>query len=276
MNNAKICGLCPRNCKLSEGALGFCKARKNIEGKIISINYGKLLSIALDPIEKKPLNRFRPGTWILSVGSFGCNMNCCFCQNHEIARAGESDYKSRELSPAELTELAKIERVRGNIGIAFTYNEPLVGFEYVLDTAIEAKQAGLETVLVTNGQINEEYLRDLLPHISAWNIDLKCFSEEGYRKLGGDFNTTLKTIELASGGSHVEVTTLVVPGISDNIDEFNAEARFLSNLNKDMPLHLSRYFPRYRYNEKPTDLKLLYEMKKIAEEHLNYVYLGNV
>lgn len=276
MSDPAVCGLCPRSCKLSEGASGFCGARKNVDGKIIPLNYGKLLSIALDPIEKKPLSRFYPGTRILSVGSFGCNMNCCFCQNYEIARAGEGEHKSCELSPTELTRLAIKEKAQGNIGIAFTYNEPLVGFEYVLDTAEEAQKAGLETVLVTNGQIKEEYLRELLPYISAWNIDLKCFSEEGYKKLGGDFKTTLRTIELASGLSHVEVTTLIVPGISDNIEEFKAEVSFLAQLKKDIPLHLSRYFPRYRYYEKPTDLKLLVQMKKIAEEQLEFVLLGNV
>lgn len=276
MSSAAVCRLCPRSCRLAEGDAGFCRARKNIGGEIVSLSYGKILAIALDPIEKKPLNHFMPGSRILSVGSFGCNMNCCFCQNHELARAGENDCKCYELYPDELVKLAEREKPRGNIGIAFTYNEPLVGFEYALETAAKARKTGLETVVVSNGQICESYLKMLLPHVSAWNIDLKCFSEEGYRRLGGDLGTTLKTIELASGAGHVEVTTLVVPGVSDKREELRKEVKFLADIKKDMPLHLSRYFPRYKYGEAPTDIRLMSDMKRIAEEYLEYVHLGNV
>lgn len=276
MNEFVICDLCPRYCKLKENQVGFCNARKNIEKKIVPINYGKLLSLSLDPIEKKPLAYYKQGSLILSVGSFGCNMNCQFCQNYEIARAREFDYKTYDISSEELINLALEKKNIGNIGIAFTYNEPLVGFEYLLDTSILAKEKNLDIVVVTNGQINEKYLQKLLPYVSAWNIDLKSFSEEGYKKLGGDFKTTLKTIELASKSSHVEVTTLVVPGISDDLNLFEEEVKFLANLDKDIPLHINRYVPRYEYNEPPTDIDLLYEMKKTAEKHLNRVKIGNI
>lgn len=276
MNDFVICDLCPRYCKLKESNLGFCNARKNIKGKIVPINYGKILSAVLDPIEKKPLNYYKPGSWILSVGSFGCNMNCMFCQNFQIARAKEKDYRTYDISPVELVKIALDKRAYGNIGIAFTYNEPLVGYEYVLDSVKLAGDNNLDVVLVTNGQINEKYLLELLPYINAWNIDLKSFSEESYKKLGGDFKTTLRTIELASQVSHVEVTTLVVPGISDDINLMEEQAKFLANLDKNMPLHINRYIPSYKYREPATDKELLYDMKKIAGKYLNRVKIGNV
>lgn len=277
MNSEKIiCDLCPRYCSLNEDAVGFCNARKNINGKIHSLNYGKLLSIGLDPIEKKPLAYYKPGSLILSVGTFGCNMNCPFCQNHEIARAREEDYRINYITPEELVELALDKVTFGNIGIAFTYNEPLVGYEYVLDAGKLAKKNNLDIIVVTNGQINEKYLLELLPYVSAWNIDLKSFSEEGYRKLGGDLKTTLKAIELASGVAHVEVATLVVPGISDDLGLLEEEAKFLSELNPDIPLHLTRYIPHYRFHKPATEVGLLFEMKSVAEKYLNRVLVGNV
>lgn len=276
MNNTITCDLCPRYCTLKEGAIGFCNARKNVNGKILSLNYGKLLSLVLDPIEKKPLAYYKPGSMILSVGTFGCNMNCQFCQNYEIARAKETDYRTYDVSSENLIKIAIDKKQEGNIGIAFTYNEPLVGFEYVLDTSKLAKANDLDAVVVTNGQINENYLKELLPFISAWNIDLKSFSEEGYKKLGGDFKTTLKTIELTSKTSHIEVTTLVVPGISDDLNLMEEEAKFLASLDKNIPLHINRYIPRYKYNEPATDIKLLLEMEEIAKEYLNRVSIGNI
>ncbi|NLD17149.1 MAG: AmmeMemoRadiSam system radical SAM enzyme [Tissierellia bacterium] len=276
MNNTITCDLCPRYCTLKEGAIGFCNARKNVNGKILSLNYGKLLSLVLDPIEKKPLAYYKPGSMILSVGTFGCNMNCQFCQNYEIARAKETDYRTYDVSSEDLIKIAIDKKQEGNIGIAFTYNEPLVGFEYVLDTSKLAKANDLDAVVVTNGQINENYLKELLPFISAWNIDLKSFSEEGYKKLGGDFKTTLKTIELTSKTSHIEVTTLVVPGISDDLNLMEEEAKFLASLDKNIPLHINRYIPRYKYNEPATDIKLLLEMEEIAKEYLNRVSIGNI
>ncbi|NLL63602.1 MAG: radical SAM protein [Ruminococcaceae bacterium] len=260
------------------------KTEKSYESKekplkaleVVPLNYGKVTSFALDPIEKKPLLYFHPGANILSVGGFGCNMSCPFCQNYHIASRGRKQDVIYDIPPEQLITLANSEKRLGNIGIAFTYNEPLIAFEYVLDTAKLAQNEGLEIVLVTNGQINEPYLKQLLPYVSAWNIDLKCFSEETYKKLGGDFNTVLKTIELAQATSHVEITTLVVPKISDNEDEMYEMAKFLASLNPDIPLHLSRYFPCYKYDEPATDINKMKKLKEIASKHLNRVRLGNM
>ncbi|HZK42481.1 MAG TPA: radical SAM protein, partial [Clostridia bacterium] len=263
-------------CLIPEGGLGYCRARTVRDGQVIPANYGKLTSLALDPIEKKPLSFFRPGTMILSAGSFGCNMACPFCQNYEIAREAAASRHSRDVSPQALVEEALALRDRGNIGIAFTYNEPLVGYEYVRDSAILARQAGLETVVVTNGQIEKDPLEELLPHISAWNIDLKAFTAEGYRRLGGRLEVTLRTIEMTQAVSHVEVTTLVVPGLSDGEEDMKKEAAFLASLDPDIPLHLSRYFPCYQYDAAATPRQTLYQLRDLASQSLNRVLLGNI
>ncbi|MGI6580585.1 MAG: AmmeMemoRadiSam system radical SAM enzyme [Saccharofermentanales bacterium] len=276
MNKQVTCQLCPHYCKLSEGQIGFCGARQAKSGQIISLNYGKITALALDPIEKKPLAYFHPGSMILSVGSFGCNMACPFCQNYSIATRKREEVRIKDITPGQLIELAQAEKTRGNIGIAFTYNEPLIAFDFILDTAKSAQTEDLEIVIVSNGQINEPYLKQLLPYVSAWNIDLKSFSETGYRKLGGDLNTVLKTIELTQAVAHVEITTLVVPGISDDRDEMRAQAKYLASLNPDIPLHLSRYFPCYKYTEPATDKNIIRELKQIAEQYLNRVSLGNM
>lgn len=268
------CDICPRFCEIPEGGLGFCKARKNIGGKIIALSYGKIVALDLDPIEKKPLAYFHPGAKILSVGTFGCNMNCAFCQNHVLARAGLNDLKTYDLSPEELVRQASI--LKDNIGLAFTYNEPSINFEFVRDCFKLAIDEGMETVLVSNGQINDPYLEELLPLTKAWNIDLKTFSKDGYKKLGGDLDTTLNTITKAAKSSHVEITTLVVPGISDNVEEFEKEVDFISSINRNIPLHLSRYFPAYKYNEAPSSIEDLEKMKEIALKKLDHVILGNV
>ena len=202
-------------------------------------------------------------------------MACPFCQNYH-SDPKRDQVNIRPTTPEQLIELAKLEKKRGNIGIAFTYNEPLIAFEFVLDTAILAKAENLKIVLVTNGQINEPYLEQLLPYVSAWNIDLKSFSEAGYRKLGGSFSTALRTIERAQAEAHVEITTLVVPGISDDPDDMREQAKYLASLNPDIPLHLSRYFPYYNYNAPATDKTRMMELKHIAERYLNRVQLGNI
>jgi len=272
-----LCDLCPRKCSLSEGQSGFCGARINRGGIIVCENYGRVTSLALDPIEKKPLRRFYPGSNILSIGSYGCNMDCSFCQNYTIARADSASIKWETISPEELVALAQAYRAQGNIGVAFTYNEPLIGFEYVLDCAKLLQQAGLKTVLVTNGMIDPNRWMTLLPYVDAANIDLKSFTEEGYRALGGDLETVKSTISLAQGSMHVELTTLIVPGFNDSDEQMREECQWIASLSKKIPLHLSRFFPRYRMSTgKPTPVETMFRLEKIAREYLSHVYLGNI
>ena len=204
------CELCFHHCKLEEGQTGACRARACRDGAIVPLNYGKVTSLALDPIEKKPLRRFYPGSLILSVGSFGCNLRCPFCQNHEISMVGETDIQTVEVSPAQLAGKAAELRARENIGVAYTYNEPLVSYEYVRDCAGLVREQGMVNVLVTNGTIEEEPWRALLSLIDAANIDLKGFTPAWYRRLGGDLETVKRSIELAAEQCHVEVTILEV------------------------------------------------------------------
>jgi pyruvate formate lyase activating enzyme len=276
LSGAARCGVCWRRCLIPEGGNGYCRARTTLDGVVVAENYGKLTSLALDPIEKKPLSHFHPGAYILSAGSYGCNMACPFCQNFEIAHDARGKSRSANVSPEELVERAFSLRSRGNIGIAVTYNEPLVGYEFVRDTAVLARREGLETVVVTNGQIEPEPLEELLPLISAWNIDLKSFNGEAYKKLGGRLDVTLRTIERASKTAHVEVTTLVVPGLSDDEEDMEREAAYLASVNRDIVLHLSRYFPCWQYDVPATPRKTLYKLRDIAENHLPFVILGNI
>ncbi|WP_303813823.1 AmmeMemoRadiSam system radical SAM enzyme [Selenomonas ruminantium] len=275
--NKQACNLCPHHCALAEGQVGFCHTRRNEGGQIKSLNYGKVTSLAIDPIEKKPLYHFYPGSVILSLGSFGCNMACPFCQNHTISQGGEREVRWH-ISPEQLAELAQeTSQQYGSIGVAFTYNEPLLSYEYLRDTLPLLHQAGQKNVLVTNGQIEEEPLTELLPYVDAMNIDLKTFAEKTYAKLGGSLQAAQRTIQMAAeAGVHVEVTTLVVPGISDAINEFCAEVDWLAAVSREIPLHLSRYFPRYQCKAPATPLDKLYELQRIAQKCMKYVYLGNV
>jgi len=272
------CHVCPHHCRLSEGQSGRCRARKNIGGKIEDINYGKLTSLALDPIEKKPLYHFYPGSRILSAGSFGCNLSCPFCQNHEISFATE-EIRTLEVSPEMLCRLAEEKRGEGNIGVAFTYNEPLVGYEYVRDTSRLVKQAGMKTVLVSNGTATGKVLEEILPFIDAMNIDLKGFTEEYYRDfLGGDLNTVLSFIEGTAGRCHLELTTLIIPGKNDSDREMREISSWIASLpnGTEIPLHISRFFPRnFMRQERPTPVKDVYRLVEVARERLKYVYPGN-
>lgn len=272
------CELCPHHCRIADGGVGLCAARGNRGGKIVCMNYGKLTSIALEPIEKKPLYHFHPHTPILSVGSYGCNLLCPFCQNYEISRAKDGDLRMEVLSPEALAQLAADAHAQyGNIGVAFTYNEPLVSYEYVLDCAKLLRVQHLSVVLVTNGQICAEPLARLLPYIDAMNIDLKGFTQSFYNWLGGDLETTKNAIQMAvASGVHVEVTTLVIPGKNDNEKEMDAEARWLASISKNIPIHLSRYFPRYHCDIPMTPVATLQRLEQIAKAHLTYVHLGNV
>lgn len=271
----RTCPLCFHHCQLEEGETGFCRARANQGGAIVALNYGKLTALALDPIEKKPLRRFHPGSMILSVGSFGCNLCCPFCQNASIAQVG-AEVPTRDVSPEALVTFASDLTPRGNIGIAYTYNEPLVGYEYVRDCAEQVHQAGLVNVLVSNGTIEEKPWRNLLPLIDAANIDLKGFNDNWYRSLGGDFSTVKQNIITAAECCHVEVTTLIIPGENDSPAEMDALARWLASVNPDIPLHISRFFPRYHMTDRaPTPVDTVYHLADVARAHLHFVYTGN-
>ncbi len=278
------CPVCPRGCRLEEGQTGACQARINVDGVIRAKNYGMLTSLALDPIEKKPLYRFRPGSLILSLGSFGCNMRCGFCQNYSISRSdgireggSYARLQVREFTPREMADIAREawEEDR-SIGLAFTYNEPLVGYEFVRDTAKLVHEAGLVNVLVTNGCIEQAVLEEVLPYADAMNIDLKCFTDHGYGSLGGSLDTVKAFIRRAAAECHVELTTLVVPGISDSPEDMKREAAWIASLDPEIPLHITRYFPRYEYSAPATDIDLIYTLKEIAEKELRYVYPGNI
>lgn len=270
------CNVCHHHCKLSENQIGLCNARSNIGEKIASINYGEITSIALDPIEKKPLRHFYPGSKILSVGSFGCNLKCSFCQNHEISMVEKSEINTQHATPEDLIQIALDLIPRENIGIAYTYNEPLVGYEYVRDCAILAKKNKLKNVVVTNGCASEEVLEEILPYIDAFNIDLKGFSEEFYKNIGGDFEMVKNFIKLAHTKAHIEITTLIIPDENDSEEEMISLSNFIASIDKEIPLHISRFFPCYEMiDKKPTDIKKVYRLAEIARTNLNYVYEGN-
>lgn len=253
--------------------MGACRARAMSSGRIVPRTYGAVTSMAIDPIEKKPLYHFMPGAGILSVGTYGCNLSCKFCQNWEISQR-EAD--RRQFTPEELARLA--ESVRGqSVGVAYTYSEPLVWYEFVYDSARLMHERGLLNVLVTNGYINPEPLRELLPYVDAVNIDLKAFSQKFYQSVcGGDLEPVLGSIRQAyESGRHVELTTLVVPGLNDSKDEMDALASWIARLSPDIPLHISRYFPSYRMTAPPTPMSTLQMCMETARARLHYVYVGN-
>ena len=275
-----VCKVCFRHCDIKEGGRGFCGARTCQGGVVVASNYGKVTSLALDPIEKKPLNRFHPGSYIISVGSYGCNLSCPFCQNHDISwpRNLERMEKSAEyLAPEDLADLAYKYRNQGNIGVAFTYNEPLVGYEYVRDTARLMHHKGMKNVLVTNGTASLEILEELKPYIDAMNIDLKGFTDHYYSEvLGGSRQMTMAFIEEAVKFCHVELTTPIVPGENDSEEEIREMTEWIAGLDKEIPLHISRFFPRFNMTDRDaTDVGLIYRLADVARERLKYVYTGN-
>ena len=282
------CDVCFRHCEIPEGKLGFCGARTCVQGMVAAANYGKITSLALDPIEKKPLSRFHPGSLILSAGSYGCNLRCPFCQNHEISwsqQASKFADTADVISPEELAQTAVYYRSRGNIGVAFTYNEPLIGYEYILDTAKLIRNAGMKTVLVTNGTASLPVLEKLAPYIDAMNIDLKGFTDRYYREvLKGDREMVMAFIERAVQVCHVELTTLIVPGENDSEAEMDELSRWVAGLKgakgepvgRDVPLHISRFFPRFQMQDRrATSVRLIYALAEAAGRHLRYVYTGN-
>ena len=283
-----VCGVCFHHCRLEEGQTGFCGARVCRGKEVKAANYGRVTSLALDPIEKKPLARFRPGSRILSVGSYGCNLRCPFCQNHEISWSAEAfalSDRAEYISPEEIAATAEYYRNRGNIGAAFTYNEPLVGYEFVRDTARLVRERGMVNVLVTNGTAELSVLEETAPYIDAMNIDLKGFREEFYTDvLGGSRSMVLEFIKEAVKRCHVELTTLIIPGGNDSLREMEEISSWIAGLRdvygtgdgRNIPLHISRFFPRFHMSDRdPTDVALIYRLAEKAREKLRFVYTGN-
>ncbi|MBU0951496.1 MAG: AmmeMemoRadiSam system radical SAM enzyme [Elusimicrobia bacterium] len=269
------CNLCPHNCKIMPDKAGVCHIRKNIEGKLYSLTYGGFSSVNLDPIEKKPLYHFYPGSQILSVGTIGCNFKCSNCQNWEISQAEYQEDTLRELSPEQALELAKRY---DSIGIAYTYNEPLINYEWVIETAKLFKKENMKNVLVTNGFVNEQPWENLLPFIDAANIDVKAFKNDFYKSVcQGEIGPVLRSVEIMfKRGKHLEVTYLVIPGKNDSEHEIIDFVDWLSSLSPEIPVHFSRYFPRYKMEEKTTPVETLEMAKKIALKRMKYVYVGNI
>lgn len=279
-----VCEVCFRHCDIKEGMSGACGARGCKDGKVIPLNYGRVTALALDPIEKKPLSRFCEGSKILSYGSFGCNLFCPFCQNYDISRSKGEEFDD-EITPEELAQIAFKYQSRGNIGVAFTYNEPLVSYEFVRDTAKLVKAMGMKNVLVTNGTVELPIAEEVLPFIDALNIDIKSMNEATYRDiLKGDLNTTKAFISRAVKTCHVELTMLIVPGMNDSENEMRELINWIAGLTDGegnvigdkVPLHISRFFPRYKMSDRPpTDVGKIYALADIAREKLKYVYTGN-
>ena len=273
-----VCDVCPRHCRLAEGETGFCRARRCYGGRVVCANYGHLTSIALDPIEKKPLAFFKPGSRVLSIGSYGCNMRCPFCQNDAISQHGEQDTPYRATTPTQIADAAlHVENRLMNIGVAYTYNEPLVGWEFVRDCAREVRARGMANVLVSNGCAEETVVRELAPLIDAANIDLKGPSQEFYDWAGGDFSAVCRTIRiLHSAGCHVEATTLVVPGRNDTDADMDKTAEMLASISSDIPLHVTRFFPRWRMADvPPTHISVVKRLAEVARRRLHSVLTGN-
>ena len=273
-----VCGTCPRHCRLAEGQIGFCRARQAKDGHVVPSNYGKITSIALDPIEKKPLSFFHPGSKILSIGSYGCNLRCPFCQNDSISQNGEDDVRFDTATPSQLADAAlRLKEDQGNIGIAYTYNEPLVGWEFVRDCAKEVHGRGMLNVLVSNGCADKAVTNELAPLIDAANIDLKGPSQEFYDWTDGDFAAVCRTIAtLHATGCHVEVTTLIVPGRNDKTEDIAAIASFIASLSPEIPFHVTRFFPRFQMaNTAPTPIATIRHLADVARRQLKRVVIGN-
>ena len=273
-NQAVQCRVCEHYCTLHPGDWGKCGVRVNRDGRIYLAVYGSAVAAHVDPIEKKPLFHFLPGSRVFSIGTYGCNLRCAWCQNWQIS---QQEAPFRELTPEQALALARHYRADGSIGLAYTYNEPTLSYEFIIQTARLVHKAGLVNVMVSNGYIEKEPLQALLPYIDAWNIDLKGFSQDFYQSLcGASLQPVLDTIEAAAAVSHVEVTTLVIPGENDDPAQMDAEARWLASILPDIPLHLTRYFPQYHWSAPVTPVETLKKLQAAAIPYLHYVYLGNV
>lgn len=266
------CELCPHNCKISNNQTGICKVRKNIDGKLYSLNYGQVSSLGIDPIEKKPLYHFYPQAEVLSLGSWGCNLACSFCQNWQISQQQPSQLK--KIAAAEIVENALAKDI--NL-LAYTYSEPTVFYEFMLATAKIASKKGLKNIMISNGFINEKPLNRLLPYLDAANIDLKAFNNNFYKQhCSGGLEAVKRTIKtLAAEEVHLEVTTLIITDLNDDLEELKALVKWLADINSEIPLHLSRYYPAYQLDKSPTNLELMEKAYYQATKYLDHVYLGN-
>ncbi len=272
------CHLCPNECLINEGNIGICKVKKNIEGKLFSLVYGQAVSLAVDPIEKKPLFHFYPESKILSFGTVGCNLKCKFCQNWEISQIGPEEYSIPDTPPEKIIKTAISQ---GCDSIAYTYTEPTIFYEYILDCAKLAKEKGLKNVIVSNGFINPEPLKELLRYIDAANIDLKSFEESFYTKIcGAKLKPVLDTIKtIAKSDTWLEITNLIIPTLNDDMKKIKEMCVWIkNNAGADVPLHFSAFYPCYKLQDiQPTSKETLMEARKIAQDvGMKYVYAGNV
>ena len=277
-NDQVQCGLCPNRCLLAPGQRGLCKVRQNIKGKLYSLVYGKPVSIHVDPIEKKPFYHFLPGSQVYSLATAGCNLECKYCQNWDIAQRLPEDLESIPMTPEEVVQAAMAAKAGV---IAFTYNEPTVWYEYMLDIAKLAKEKDLRTVVVSSGFINQEPLKELLPYIDAYKIDLKSFNSETYRTLiRGRLEPVMDTIKtINESGTWLELVHLLVPGYTDDMKEMEEMCQWIKEeLGPDVPLHFSRFWPKFKLtNLSPTPEKTVKEAREVClKVGLNYVYTGNI
>ena len=269
--DAVRCGLCPHRCRIAEGKAGICGVRENRGGTLFAATYGKVAAIAVDPVEKKPLFHFHPGARILSIGSVGCNFRCEFCQNWHLV------LRQAPVEPVRIEELLRMARRENSVGIAYTYNEPFIQFEFVLECSKAFRAAGMKNVLVTNGYVNPEPLAELLPFVDAMNIDLKSMDPAFYRKIcGGERDPVLATIRTAAKATHVELTTLLYTGHNDADEQIRNVVDFVAGTDREIPIHISRYFPQHRATAPPTPPDRLASAYRIARERLPYVYVGNM
>ncbi len=265
------CLLCPKLCVISPNDIGICRGKKNIAGKLYAINYGKTVTVAIDPIEKKPLYHFLPGSKILSIASNTCNFDCKFCQNYHIS---QYDTETYDISAETILEYCKKHNINE---VAYTYTEPITWYEFIFDTSKILKENGIKTVMVTNGFINQEPLKNILPYIDAMNIDLKAMDDEFYKNLcNGRLNPVLQTIKTAYKRTHIEITNLLITDENDSDELISALVDFIASIDKNIPLHFSKYYPTYKMYNPPTSESTLYRAKELAKKRLNYVYLGNI
>lgn len=277
-NYSVKCHLCPHQCTLAPKKYGICRVRYNDNGRLVAKNYGKISSLSFDPIEKKPLYHYYPGQPILSVGSVGCNLDCQFCQNHDIAQSSVEEFPYlKEVTPEEIVAVA--QNKTDNIGIAYTYNEPTVYFELMLETAKIARQNQLKNVMVTNGFIEPEPLQELLQYVDAFSVDLKAFTNDFYKK---HTNSRLEPVKeslkmIKQHNKHLEITNLLIPNLNDNEDSFKEMLLWIrEELGQDSVLHISRYFPRHKMTIPATPVPVLLHFYHLANQYLDYVYLGNI